>query len=269
MLEIRDLCFGYRNFPLFAGLEAQPLKRGELTALVGPNGVGKSTLFRLVAGLANMTGGAIILDGEDAARMSPRKRSQRIFLLTQHTHMRAALGVFDVVLLAKRGWRGGKASPEDIGEVEHMLGALGIDHLSDRMVTELSGGQQQRVALAQALVREPDVLLLDEPTSALDLRRQLEVMHLVHDVTRRRGMVTVAALHDLGLACRFADRFLLLHEGSIAADGHPEKVLSDERTAEAYGVGITLERTSGGRLVVDPFLRGRASLAAREREAAE
>jgi iron complex transport system ATP-binding protein len=254
-LEIRGLAFGYRNHPLFSELEAEPLRRGELTALVGPNGVGKSSLFRLIAGLARPSGGVIALDGADTAGLSSRARSERIFLLTQHSAMRAALGVFDVVLLAKRGWRGGRASDEEITEVEEMLAALGIEHLSDRLVTELSGGQQQLVALCQALVRRPDVLLLDEPTSALDLRRQLEVMHLVQDVTRRRNMVTVAALHDLGLACRFADRFLLLHEGRIAADGHPEDVLGDSCTSDAYGVGIKLERTGSGRLVVDPFLR--------------
>lgn len=257
-LEIRSLSFGYKNHALFSSLEAEPIRRGELTALVGPNGVGKSSLFRLVAGLARPSGGTITLDGGDVARLSPRRRSERIFLLTQHTAMRAALGVFDVILLAKRGWRGGRASDEDIAHVEEMLEALGIEHLSDRSVNELSGGQQQLVALCQALVREPDVLLLDEPTSALDLRRQLEVMHLVHDITRRRNMVTVAALHDLGLACRFADRFLLLHDGRIAADGHPEHVLADGRTGEAYGVGIRLERTAGGTLVVDPYLLGQA-----------
>ena len=254
-LEIESISFGYGNFRLFQALAAAPLRRGELTALVGPNGAGKSSLFRLIAGLARPAGGAIRLDGTDAARMSPRLRAERIFLLTQHTAMRAALGVFDVVLLARRGWRGGKASDSDVACVEAMLESLGIDHLSDRMVTDLSGGQQQLVALCQALVRDPDVLLLDEPTSALDLRRQLEVMKLVRDVTRGRNMVTIAALHDLGLACRFADRFLLLHEGRITADGDPEKVLSDSRTTEAYGVGIRLERTSTGTLVVDPYLQ--------------
>ena len=255
-LEISGLSFGYGTQKLFDQLDATPLQRGELTALVGPNGVGKSSLFRLLAGLLKPACGTIYLDGKDTAAMPDRHRAERVFLLTQHTAMRAALGVFDVILLAKRGWRGGKVTEEDIAHVEEMLEALGIDHLSDRLVTELSGGQQQLVALCQALVRDPDVLLLDEPTSALDLRRQLEVMRLVQRVTRERGMITVAALHDLGLACRFADRFLLLHERRIAADGEPEDVLRNGVTGQAYGVELGVERTANGSLIVNAELVG-------------
>jgi iron complex transport system ATP-binding protein len=255
-LEISGLSFGYGRQNLFDHLDATPLQRGELTALVGPNGVGKSSLFRLVAGLLKPSCGTICLDGKDTAAMPERHRAERVFLLTQHTAMRAPLGVFDVILLARRGWRGGKATEEDIARVEEMLEALGIDHLSDRLVTELSGGQQQLVALCQALVRDPDVLLLDEPTSALDLRRQLEVMRLVQRVTRERSMITVAALHDLGLACRFADRFLLLHERRIAADGDPEDVLRNGVTGQAYGVELGVERTLNGSLIVNAELIG-------------
>jgi iron complex transport system ATP-binding protein len=253
-LEISGLSFGYRTQRLFDDLNAAPLQRGQLTALIGPNGVGKSSLFRLLAGLLKPASGTIYLDGGDTAALPDRRRAECVFLLTQHTSMRAALAVFDVVLLARRGWRGGKATAEDIAQVEEMLEALGIDHLSDRLVMELSGGQQQLVALCQALVRDPDVLLLDEPTSALDLRRQLEVMSLVKRVTRERSIITVAALHDLGLACRFADRFMLLHDRQIAADGEPEAVLREGVTGQAYGVALEVERTPGGALMVNAEL---------------
>ncbi len=253
-LEISGLRFGYGKSSLFDTLHASPFRRGEMTALIGPNGVGKSSLFRLVAGLLKPTAGTICLDGHDTACLPDRQRAESIFLLTQHTAMRAALAVFDVVLLAKRGWRGGKASNEDIAHVEEMLDLLDIEHLSDRLVSELSGGQQQLVALSQALVRDPQVLLLDEPTSALDLRRQLEVLTLVCKVTRERKIVTFAALHDLSLASRFADRFVLLHEGKVAADGTPEDVLRDDVTGRAYGVKLEVDRNSKGGLTVNAEL---------------
>jgi iron complex transport system ATP-binding protein len=253
-LDIEGLAFGYRRSRLFDGLDARDLRRGSVTAVVGPNGVGKSSLFQLVAGLLTAHGGSIRLDGHDVGRLPLRRRTERIFLLAQHVSIRAALSVFEVVLLARKGGRGVKAASADIERVEGVLDALGIEHLSDRTVSELSGGQQQLVALGQALVRDPDVLLLDEPTSALDLRRQLEVTELIRKVTVERGLVTVAALHDLGLASRFADRFLLLHDGRVANDGQPCAVLSSPAVERAYGVGIRLERTSRGTLVVEPYM---------------
>jgi iron complex transport system ATP-binding protein len=250
---ITGLTFGYGTTSLFKNLSVSALARGSVTALIGPNGAGKSSLFRLVTGLVRPRSGTITLDGADLAQLSSRRRAERVFLLTQHTAMRAMLCVFDVVLLARRSMVGESRSA-GIVRVEAVLEGLGIDHLSDRPVCDLSGGQQQLVALAQALVRDPDVLLLDEPTSALDLRRQLEVLHLVRKLTYERGLVTIAALHDLAFASRFADRFLLLHSGRVAVDGDPADVLADPLAGAAYGVRIRLERTSRGDLVVDPYL---------------
>ena len=152
---------------------------------------------------------------------------------------------------ARGGWR---ASRSDIAAVEAAIREVGIEALSERSVAELSGGQQQLVAIAQAMVRQPQVLLLDEPTSALDLRRQLEIMRLLQRVTADRGIITIAALHDLNLAARFAETLLLLHDGTIAAAGAPKDVLGSHELSRAYGVEVHVETTGRGSLVVDPHL---------------
>lgn len=253
-LAIRGIDFAYGRRRVFAGLDIAPLARGAVTALVGPNGVGKSTLFHLIAGLRRPGAGRIELDGADLAPLPHRKRAETVFLLTQHTRFRAALPVFEAVLLARRGWQGGRPDAGDVGAVEAALDDVGITHLSDLPACDLSGGQQQLVALAQALVRDPRVLLLDEPTSALDLRRQIEVMHLVQDVTRSRDIVTVVALHDLGLAGRFAARFILLQEGRPVVDAAPETALYDPAMGLAYGVRIEITRSRRGSLMPEAVL---------------
>jgi iron complex transport system ATP-binding protein len=169
-----------------------------------------------------------------------------------------ALSVFDIILLARKSLHRGfalAASPEDMRAVEAVIAELGLDAFASRDIGTLSGGQRQLAAIGQALVREPDVLLLDEPTSALDVRRQLDVMATIREATRRRGIVTVAAIHDLSLAARFADRVLVMNGGRIARAGAPAEVLAHPAVSETYAVGVHLERSARGTLLVEPYIR--------------
>lgn len=256
-LMIDDLSFSYGPHAVLRGLAAGPLARGALTALVGPNGSGKSTLFRCFSGAVRPQGGRIVLDTQNLVALKGRERGRRIFHLAQDLSARAALTVFEVVLLARKTLSGGmtlRAGLCDLRAVQNVLSSLALESLSQRHIGTLSGGQLQLVGIAQALVREPDVLLLDEPTSALDVRRQLEVLQIVQQVTRERSMITIVAMHDLSLAARFADRFLVLKDGRIAEEGRPEEALRTHATAEAYRVGIHLERSARGSLLVEPYL---------------
>jgi iron complex transport system ATP-binding protein len=255
-LVIDALSFAYGTGPILAGVAAGPLVRGEVTALVGPNGSGKSTLFRCLSGYLRARGAAM-LDDRDLNTMRSRERARRVFHLTQDLSAGAALTVFEVVLLARKGLASGltlRAGLCDLRAVETVLSELGLGGLAERSIRELSGGQRQLTGIAQALVREPDVLLLDEPTSALDVRRQLEVMEIVRRVTAERSMVTIAAMHDLSLAARFADRLLVLSEGRIVEEGPPAAVLPRDATSEAYEIGLHIERSARGSLLVESYL---------------
>ncbi|CAM5762556.1 ABC transporter ATP-binding protein [Bosea minatitlanensis] len=257
-LAIRDLSFSYGAAPVLQGLSTGLLPRGELAALVGPNGAGKSTLFRCAAGLLRPRAGSTSLDGTDLAPLSGRERARRIFYLSQDTEARVALSVFDIILLARKSLHRGfalAASAADMRAVEAVIAELGLGPFASRDIGTLSGGQRQLAAIGQALVREPDVLLLDEPTSALDVRRQLDVMATIREATRRRRIVTVAAIHDLSLAARFADRVLVMNGGRIAQAGPPEEVLAHPAVSETYAVGVHLERSARGTLLVEPYIQ--------------
>lgn len=249
-VETLTVSYGRQRVLDLQGLHG--LRRGELVAAVGPNAAGKSTFFKALAGLVPRTG-RILLDGEDIGRLPARARAQRVGFLPQDFAGAALLTVFEAVLLAVKQDGRWAVAPEDLARVEQVLEAVGIAGLGQRWLGELSGGQRQMVALAQVLVREPELLLLDEPTSALDLQHQLELLELVCHHVRARAMIALAALHDLNLAARFADRIAVIGRGRLVAFGPAEAVLTPDLLAEVYGIEAAVGRDPMGRLQITPL----------------
>ncbi|EFO31880.1 ATP-binding protein Irp6C [Roseibium sp. TrichSKD4] len=247
---MRGLCaegvsFSYGSRQIFNQIDVGPISRGELTVLIGPNASGKSTLFRLIAGLLQNSSGKVVLEGQNLAALSLKERLNRVCFMPQFFTANAALTVFDVVMMAHKQLKGWRVTEADMVVVGNVLETAGIGHLAEAYVSELSGGQSQMVSVAQALVRSSDVYLFDEPTSALDLRHQLDVLDQIRSAIVGRNAIGVVALHDLNLAARFADRLILLGDGQIRAQGHPIDVLSKPEIAETYGV--YLETAAGPR----------------------
>jgi iron complex transport system ATP-binding protein len=231
-------------------------------AVVGPNGGGKSTLLRLLAGLLEPDAGAVLLDGVPVRALPPRLRAARIALVPQFLDTAFDLAVEDMVALARirnLGWQE-RLSPRPLGErhhraVEAALERTGTARLRRRAFSTLSGGERARVRLAMALAQEADILLLDEPTAHIDLGYTKEILDLLR-FEAARGRVVVAVLHDLTLASLYADRVLLLYEGRIALDGPPEAVLKSPLLAQAFRTGLVLARhPETGQAVVAPSLR--------------
>ncbi len=231
-----SVLFGSRRVLHDTGFDA--LQPGQLTALIGPNAAGKSTLFRTIAGLVTAKSGTVMLGGQNLDQLSARKRLQQVCFMPQFFTANAALSVFDVVLMAQKQLAGWRVRTEEMTAVAQNLHDAGIGHLADAYIGELSGGQAQMVSVCQALTRQSEVYLFDEPTSALDLRHQLDVMTRIRDAMRARGAVGVMALHDLNLAARYADHLVLIGGGKILAQGSPDQVLSDPVIAQTYDVEI-------------------------------
>ncbi|MEM1289607.1 MAG: ABC transporter ATP-binding protein [Pseudomonadota bacterium] len=253
-LEIANLRAGYGRKAVLQDVSVPHIQGGAFVGLIGPNASGKSTLFKALAGLIKPMSGAIEISGQDVTHLSRRDRARRVAYMPQAFGCNALLTVFESVLLALKQTTGWRVRADNLDRVADTLNALGLTHLASRGIADLSGGQAQMVAVAQTLVRAPEVILLDEPTSALDLHHQLSIMTSIRNEMVRKKPVVMAALHDLNLAAKFCDRLVLLREGVILADGPPDEILSLPEIGETYRVLTNLERTSRGDLYVDARL---------------
>lgn len=247
-LKIQALTAGYGRTTIIAGASAVA-KPGGLTVLIGPNGTGKSTFLKAIAGLIPATG-SIALCGQE---IPVRQRGRTVSYMPQDVGGASSLTVLEVVLLGRLRSLGLAVPAHLPAEALALLSRFGIEHLECRSLDALSGGQKQLVFLAQALFRDPSVLLLDEPTAALDLRHQLVVLNAVRDHAHKRGVVAIAAMHDLSLAAQFAQEIICLSGGQVVASGPSGDVLTAERLRDVYGVEASVARTPAGFLSITPL----------------
>jgi iron complex transport system ATP-binding protein len=211
---------------------------GEITAIVGANGCGKSTVLRALARLLKPKAGAVLLDGDEIHRLPSRDVARRLGLLPQSPTAPEGIVVADLVGRGRHPHQRFLArwSAADYTAVADALDATGIADLADRAVDELSGGQRQRVWIAMALAQETDILLLDEPTTFLDVTHQIEVLDLLTDLNRQRGTTIVMVLHDLNMAARYADQLVAVRGGSIHAAGRPADVITPPIVREVFAL---------------------------------
>jgi iron complex transport system ATP-binding protein len=247
ILLVDGVEFSYDSRPALRGVTLR-VDRGQLFFILGNNGAGKTTLLRCLNGILRPRKGTVLVEGEDLLCLSRREVARRLGYVAQK-HETARFTVFDAVLMGRKPHMSWGPARRDLDVVTGVLRALGLEGLSLRYLDELSGGEFQKVVIARALAQEPRVLLLDEPTSNLDLKNQLEVLRLVRRVARESGIGVLIVMHDLNLALRFGDRFLLLKDGTVFACGGME-VITPENIAAVYGVPVAVERAGGVPVVV-------------------
>jgi iron complex transport system ATP-binding protein len=204
------------------------VERGELIALAGPNGSGKTTLLRLLLGVLIPSGGVVETFGRAAHTWDRRALARRVGVVVQREEPVFPLRVREAVALGRYPHLRPLAplGPKDREAVDAALSRADATALADRWIGTLSGGEWQRVRVARALAQEPEVLVLDEATAGLDIRHEMEVLELVADLVRERGLTGVLVTHNVNLAARFVDRLAILDRGRAAAVGSPAKVLT-------------------------------------------
>jgi iron complex transport system ATP-binding protein len=253
LAEVEALSFAYGGREVLQGI-AFSARAGEVIGLCGPNGVGKSTLLRLILGLLRPRSGQVRLGGDAVAALDRREIARRATLLLQESTLDLPLSVREVVAMGRLPHlaRFQPEGPADIEAIDRALDFTDTRALADRRVTELSGGERHRVQLARALAQGSPLLMLDEPTASLDVAHQLQALGLARTLAAA-GRCVLVALHDLSLAARSCDRILLLAGGRLQGDGPPAAVLTEETLARVFRVRAAVRTDDRGQMLIVPL----------------
>ena len=235
MLEVRNLHLAFDDLVLANDISFS-LNAGQTHVIIGPNGTGKSTLLKTLFGDLQPQQGDVYFDGEPLNRKQLSKWRQRFGYMPQDIRLDVGLSVLEVVLLGQLDALSLKLGNRLLEAALQALDQIGLLHLANRDVRTLSGGQCQMVLFAQALMRQPKILMLDEPVSALDLHFQQVLLDHLDKNTKQHGWVSIMILHDLNLAAQYADNLLVLKDGKLVAQGAPKDILTPELVHEVYGV---------------------------------
>lgn len=247
LLSANSLSLSYNGHAVVQDFSLSILP-GTIVGLVGPNGSGKTTILRALAGLIEPRAGTALVQGKQASRLDKRLRARKIGWVPQQESAAWPLTVSEVVRLGRaphRGWLM-PYTAADMKIVEHALARADLLSLKHRPVNKLSGGEFQRVLIARVLAQETEALLLDEPTASLDIHHQVKVLDLIRDLVQEKGLSVVMAIHDLNLAVRYCDKLVLLNGGRQVSAGTPEEVLTPENLHTVFGVNARLYRDPWG-----------------------
>ena len=252
VFQIRGLSFAYGKHTVLKGLDLD-LHAGRITALIGANGCGKSTLFHLMTKNLRPDAGRILLRDQDISACRLRDFARQVAIVHQYNTAPADLSVEKLVAYGRTPYQTMGLSPDPEADAEKIRWALEITHTDkyrDKPVAELSGGQKQRVWIAMALAQGTQVLFLDEPTTYLDIRYQLQILHLIRQLNREYGMTIVMVLHDINQSLHYSDEIVAMSDGQVCAHGLPEEIVTPQLIRRVYDVDLAIRPVDGKPFVI-------------------
>lgn len=247
ILEVAGLSFAYKSLDVLTDIHFK-VERGEVLAVLGPNGVGKTTLLKCINAILRPGSGSMLIDKESIFSLGSSEIARRIGYVAQRAET-SRLVAFDAILMGRRPHIRWNVSEKDLAIVDGAIKLLDLGHLAMRYIDQMSGGELQKVAIARALVQEPKLLLLDEPTSNLDLKNQVDILTIIRRVAREHDVSAVMTMHDLNKALRYADTYLFLKNGMIFSAGKVCDV-SAETIEAVYGLPVEIHYHKGNPLVI-------------------
>lgn len=258
-LETKSLTLNYGDATIIENLTLS-IPMNEITVLIGANGCGKSTLLRAIARLLKPKQGSVLLDGQDLFKLSTKQVAKKLSILPQSPVAPEGLTVLQLVKQGRyphQSWRQ-QWTEKDEEVVFNALKATGIAHLQDKAVDELSGGQRQRAWIAMTLAQDTDIILLDEPTTYLDLTHQIEVLDLLFELNHQQNRTIIMVLHDINLACRYADHIITVRDQGVFQEGKPEEIMTTSLVKHVFDLDcqMTNDPIYGTPLCI-PFSKGR------------
>ena len=235
-IKLENIEFGYDpKIPVIKGI-SYTLDKPEFICIMGPNGVGKSTLIHCLNKILKPTAGVVYLDGRDVQEMKLKELASHMGYVPASSQDSFPLTVVDTVMVGLQNDFKFGTNASDLQKVYDVLKLMKVEHLAMKNFNELSAGQHQKVMLARGLVRTPEIVLLDEPTSNLDIKHQIQVTKTLSELPRTKGMMVIMISHDINITAKYADRIILISDGKLYADGTPTEVLTKENIREVYDV---------------------------------
>ncbi len=234
-IKIDDIEFSYSSVPVLNDITLDIDGPG-FVSILGPNGVGKSTLIHCINKILEPTSGSVMIDGKDVKEISIKELAKEIGYVPYSANDSFPLTVVDTVMMGRHPHAKWNTLDHDLDVVYDTLRMLGISHLAMRQFNELSAGQHQKVMLARGLVQEPKILLLDEPTSNLDIRHQLDVTKMLKRLSVEKGILIIMISHDINIAAKYADQVILMFQGKVYDVGAPTDVITESNLKTVYGV---------------------------------